>query len=43
LWERLIVEFGEALGFAIHAEPEVQDAAPTEADKPEDAVLVTAG
>jgi alpha-amylase/alpha-mannosidase (GH57 family) len=43
LRERLIMECGEALGFAIHPEREVQDAAPTEAGKPEEAALVTAG
>jgi alpha-amylase/alpha-mannosidase (GH57 family) len=43
LWEGLIVEFGDALGFAVPAEGDVPDAAPTPAAKPEEAPLVTSG
>jgi alpha-amylase/alpha-mannosidase (GH57 family) len=43
LWEGLIAEFGEALGFAVPAEHELQDAAAAEAPKPEEPVPVPAG
>jgi hypothetical protein len=42
LWERLIAECGEALGFAIPPEQEVQDAPPVEDAKLEEAAVVSA-